>query len=115
MTQHPITRARKQALREAKPKAAGAIVEATPRANAFFSFQYSYTELSSQGGKTRLKSRKASLRDGKLSAESFEGELGRDAYEQVVGEVQRRIAEQALLWLRAWPWLPLPPSRAKDR
>ncbi len=49
------------------------------RATPFFSFRYSYTEISGAGGKARVKSCKARFEDGKLSSEAFEGELDRSA------------------------------------
>jgi hypothetical protein len=64
------------------------VTEPAPRANPFFSFRYSYTEISASGGKAQVKSRRARFEDGKLTSEAFEGELDCSAYEQKVSEAQ---------------------------
>jgi hypothetical protein len=58
---------------------------------AFCNFRYSYTEVSAFGGKARVKSRRASFEEGKLVSESFEADLSRDAYDQVVGQGQQLV------------------------
>ena len=55
----------------------------------FFSFRYSSTEVSMADDRTRVKSRQARFEDGKLTAETFEGELDRTAYDQMVTQAQR--------------------------
>lgn len=81
---------------------------------AFFNFRYSYTEVSAFGGKARVKSRRASFEDGKLVSESFEAELSRDAYEQVLGQAQQRLENQMRLLLQPLSWF-LPFSGRRDR
>ncbi len=81
---------------------------------AFFNFRYSYTEVSAFGGKARVKSRSASLEDGKLVSESFEADLSRDAYDQVVGQAQQRFENQMRLLLQPLSWF-LPFSGRRDR
>ena len=67
------------------------VMEPATRANPFFSFSYSYTEISASGGKARVKSRRARFEDGKLTAEAFEGELDRSAFERMVSEAQHQF------------------------
>ena len=67
------------------------VMEPASRTNPFFSFRYSYTEISASGGKARVKSSRARFEDGKLTSEAFEGELDRSAYEQMVSEAQPSV------------------------
>src|SRR5438128_10828989 len=73
----------KTAVRKADPDAVE-VATLAPRSGGFFSFRYSYTEFSSQGGRTRVKAKQARLEDGKLSTEAFEGEIDGNAYDEVV-------------------------------
>lgn len=86
------------------------VVAPATRAGPFVSFQYSYTELSSVGGKTHLKSRKTSLEDGKLVSESLDGELDQRVYEQAVDNAREHFYDSTSLFLRAMSSL-LPFSR----
>ena len=74
-------------------------------ANPFFSFRYSYTEISASGGKARVKSRRARFEDGKLTSEAFEGELDCSAYEQMVSEAQHQLRAQTALLMKSLSWL----------
>ena len=110
----PIVAVGKHALRQTeRPDAEVEVLDATPRVGRlgpFVSFQYSYTELSSVNGKTRVTSRKTKLEDGKLVSESLDGELERGAYEQAVSQAQQHFYDQTSLFLRAMSAL-LPFSR----
>jgi hypothetical protein len=81
----------------------GAVEVTGPATNAssFFSFQYSYTEISAVGGKANVKSSKACFQDGKLTTETFEGELDRSAYEQTVNQAQQYFLGQTELFLKS--------------
>ena len=83
------------------------------RASApFFSFRYSFTEVTAAGGKTVVKSRQTRLENGRLTQESFEGELEGDAYERLADQAQRQVMAQAALMWRAFAWfLPMPRSQ----
>jgi len=74
------------------------------RDRPFVSFRYSYTKLSSQAGKTRLRSRKARLEQGNLSIESLDGELPTGALNQGLGEMQRQVFEHAVTMMRSMSW-----------
>jgi hypothetical protein len=77
------------------------VIRPAARTGPFVSFQYSYTEISAVGGRANVKSRKARLEDGKLTTETFEGDLDRSAYEQRVSEAQRYFLGQAELFLKS--------------
>jgi hypothetical protein len=66
-----------------------AVVE--PARTRFFSFRYSFTEVSLVGGRTRVKSRQARFEDGKLTSEAFEGELDHTTYDQMVSQAQQHF------------------------
>jgi hypothetical protein len=111
MSKQQLVPVDKRALRKAdRPAAEVEVVEPAPRAGPFVSFQYSYTELSSAGGKTRVKSRKTRLEDGKLVSESLDGELERGVYDQMVDQARRHFYDQTSLFLQAMSSL-LPVSR----
>jgi hypothetical protein len=81
------------------------VMEPASRVNPFFSFRYSYTEISASGGKARVKSRRARFEDGKLTSEAFEGEVDRSAYEQMVSEAQHQFLAQTALLMKSLSWL----------
>jgi hypothetical protein len=92
------------------------VMEPASRANPFFSFRYSYTEISASGGKARVKSRRARFEDGKLTSEAFEGELDRSAYEQMVSEAQHQFLAQTGLLMKSLSWLlPFSEKHRPDR
>jgi len=92
MAQYPV-KAKKQAMQPAE--------ENFRDTSPFLSFQYSYTEMSLVGGKARLKSRQARLEDGKLTSETFEGELDQSAYDEAVNQAQEYFRGQTELILRS--------------
>jgi hypothetical protein len=81
------------------------VMEPASRANPFFSFRYSYTEISATGGKAWVKSRSARFEDCKLTSEAFEAELDRSAYEQMVSEAQHQFLAQTALLMKSLSWL----------
>jgi len=102
MSKSPITR-----IRDSVPQTGDDKVEvietgegAQQGFGAFFSFHYSYTEISAFGGKARVKSRRASFEQGKLVSESFEADMSPDAYDQVVGQAQQLFENQMRLLLQ---------------
>lgn len=70
----------------------------------FFSFRYSVTEVTMQGGRTQVKSRRTRLEEGRLVSETFEGESDRSAYEQMVRQAQQQVADQSAQFLRSLSW-----------
>ncbi len=81
----------------------------------FFSFRYSVTQVSVEGSKTVVKSRQTRLEDGRLTQESFEGELERDEFERLAGQAQRQVMAQAAQMWRAFTWFLPGPRRQGDR
>ena len=99
-----VTPKRNTSLREID---ADAVVPASPPANGsgFLSFRYSSTVVSSQGGRTQVKAKRVSLEDGKLSSESFEGELDGRAHDDAVRRAQQQVLEDAAPLLRMLRWM----------
>jgi hypothetical protein len=105
MSKYPVKRGQR-ALREVKTDA----VEVIRPANAFFTFRYSHTEISAVGGKARVKSRQMRLEDGKLTTETFEGDVDRTIYDRMMSDAQRYFLNQTALFAKSLSWL-LPSSR----
>jgi hypothetical protein len=110
MSTHPVKRA-PRALREIDTKA----VEIMPPANSFFTFRYSFTEISPVGGKAHVKSRQARFEDGKLTTETFEGDVDRAAYDRMVGDAQRHFLDQTARFLKSFWLLPFSRNPRSDR
>jgi hypothetical protein len=108
MSKYPV-RLAERALRKVERDAVEVIGSAS-RANPFFSFRYTYTEISARGGKAHVKSKKTRLEDGKLTSETFEGDLDRTVYDQMVSEAQHYFLGQTALFLKSLSSL-LPFSR----
>jgi hypothetical protein len=84
-------------------------VQPSSRANGFFSFSYSYKEISSRGGKTYVKSKETRFEDGKLKSEAFEGTLHGSIYGSMVSEAQKLFLHQTASFLKQLSWfLPFP-------
>ncbi len=110
MSTHPVKRAQR-ALREIDTHA----VEVMPPANPLFTFRYSHTEISAVGGKAHVKSRRASLEDGKLTTETLEGDVDRSVYDSMVGDAQRHFLDQTTLFLKSFWLLPFSRNSRSDR
>lgn len=100
-------------------RAASNRIDVMPRESgrdAFATFSYSFAELSIGGGKARVRARHARLENGKLTAESFEGEVDPAVYERTLAHAQRYFAAQAALLLRPLELLlAFAPTRRSDR
>src|SRR5438552_1213649 len=77
------------------------VIEPAARAGPFFSFRYSSMEMSATGGRTRVKAKTTRLEDGKLTSETFEGDLERDVYDRAVNDAQRYFLNQSALMLKS--------------
>jgi len=99
MSKHPV-KLDKRAVRDADREATE-VLEAIPAANPFFSFRYSYTEISARGDKAHVKARSTRFEDGKLTSEAFEGDLGQPLYQQVVSDAQHYFLGQTALFLKS--------------
>jgi hypothetical protein len=100
MSKYPLgSTSKKTAVRKAEPGAVEVALSA-PRSDDFFSFRYSYTEVSSQRGLTRVKARQTRLEDGKLSTEAFQAELDGHVYDELVRQAQQHVLGQMTWFLR---------------
>ena len=99
MPNHPAKRLRGP-VREAD-RSAVELVEPSSGGSVFLSFRYSRTEITADGGKARLRTRSTRFEDGKLTSESFEGELDRSTYDQLVKQTQQHVAGQTAQFLRS--------------
>ena len=104
MSHHPkkiADRANQQASRQPEVT----VEHSTP--GGFFSFTYSWHEMSLSDGKTHVRSRQTRFADGKLSSQEFEGTLDAEAYERMAIEAQRHVLGHATSLLeRFWMLLP---------
>jgi hypothetical protein len=84
-------------------------VEAFPSSSPFFSFSYSYSEISLQGGRARMKSKKTRFEDGKVTSEAFEGTLDPSAYHAAARRTEELFVRQTQFMLdsffRFLPWI----------
>ena len=88
------------------------VIEPASGDDRFFSFRYSYTEISASGSRAQVKSRKTRYENGKLTSEAFEGELDRSVYDRMVSDAHKYFLDQANLFLRSLTaFLPSPGRR----
>jgi hypothetical protein len=80
-------------------------------ASPFFSFRYSYTEISAVGGdRAKVRRSETRLQDGKLAHEAFEGELQRSVIDPLLNQAREQFAQQTALLMRSFTWF-LPSAR----
>jgi hypothetical protein len=114
MRNHPVKIGQRAARRRA-PNTIDVMPRESER-NAFANFRYSYAEISIGGGKAHVRSKSAQLEDGKLTTESFEGDVDTAVYERMFSYAQRSFAAQMALFLRPLELLlSFPPWRRTDR
>ena len=114
MKKHPVRLAERVPGKVAKN--ALEVIEAPAKAGPFFSFRYSSVEMSATGGRTRVKARTTRLEDGKLTSETFEGELERAAYDRAVNAAQHYFLGQTALVLKSLSFLlPFSSKHRPDR
>ena len=106
MAKYPLTTEAKRSTAPAEEDL-NSVIPASPRAggSGFFSFRYSSTIVSSQGGRTQVRAKRVALEDGKLSTESFEGELDSEAHQEAVRRAQEEVLEAAAPLLRMLRWM----------
>jgi hypothetical protein len=83
------------------------------RGGSFFTFSYTYTEVSVAGGRTRVKSKSTRVQDGKVVSQAFEGELDSGAYQQLVRQVQEQLIGQTTQWFQSLGGWLLPFARRR--
>jgi hypothetical protein len=115
MSKHPVKKEGREvpipeadngrALRIPEPDNA---IEASPVASPFFSFSYSYSEITLAGGTARVKSKKTQFEDGKVTSEAFEGTLDSRAYHAAAKQAEELFVRQTRFMLdsffRFLPW-----------
>lgn len=89
-------------------------VEQAPPANPFFSFWYSYQEMHVAEGQTHVKSKEIRFEDGRIKSEEFEGTLPATFHERALLDMQRLFADQAMLLLKQFAFLPFFPKKGHD-
>ena len=118
MSKYPVKVAERNRARPVRKMESDAVDVLAPpsRSSPFLSFRYSYTEMSVLGGKAHVKSRNARFENGKLTSETFEGELDRSAYDRAVSDVQRSIGDQTAQILKSFSlFLPFFGTHRPDR
>jgi len=118
MSKYPVKLAERNRVRAVRKIESDAVDVLAPasRSSPFVSFRYSYTEMSVLGGKAHVKSRNARFEGGKLTSETFEGELDRSAYDRAVSDAQRHIGDQTAQILKSLSlFLPFFRSHRPDR
>ena len=114
MAKHPVKLARR-AVTDTERNVIE-VIEPRSGRRVFASFRYSHIEVTAQGGKAQLRARNTRFEDGKLTSESFEGELEGSAYDQLVKQTQQYVAHQTEQFLRAFSlFLPFSTKRPSDR
>lgn len=104
---NPVKKLASRALRKPDDSAVERVEPAAFNPFPFFSFHYSFHEISSVGGKTHVRSHSTRLENGKLQTESFEGMAEGGAYDAMVSETQHRVTRQlASLFEQLWRFLP---------
>lgn len=89
------------------------VVRPWAAASSLVRIRYSYAAISARGGTAHLQARQARFEDGRLTAESFEGELDRAAYDRMIAAAEQHFLEQAALFAKSLS-LFLPFSRTED-
>jgi len=91
------------------------VLEPLQRMSPFISFHYSYREIASVNGRTRIRSKEKRFADGRLESEEFEGTLGGHVYDNVVTGMQRQLLRQMEAFLKPFSMLlPFGPRDRKD-
>lgn len=88
------------------------VLPPAPAHAGFFTFSYAVTEVWLQGDRTSVRAHQVRLQDGKLTTETFEGELDAGVHAEALRAAQQQVQAQ-LAWLQRaflW-WLPLLPGR----
>jgi len=118
MSKYPVKLAERSRARPVRKMESDAVdvLAPTTHSSPFLSFRYSYTEMSVLGSKAHVKSRNARFENGKLTSETFEGELDRSAYDRAVSDVERSIGDQTAQFLKSFSlFLPFFGTHRPDR
>jgi hypothetical protein len=85
------------------------------RGHGFFSFRYSYKEISLSGGQTRIRAKEHRFEDGKLSSEELEATMDEGVHQDAVEQTRDLVVAQVGSVLKLFSaFLPFP-SRSRDK
>ena len=87
------------------------VLEPIQKSTPFFIFHYSYKEISSVNGQTRIRSKKKQFVNGKFESEEFEGTLGGHVYDHMVSDMQKHFLNSLDTFLK--PFFALLPFGSK--
>jgi len=90
------------------------ILDPLKKASPFLSFHYSYREISSDGGKTHIRSKEKSFENGKFKSEEFEGTLPGNV-SNMIGEMQKLFLNQLSAFTNPFSMFLSSGSRDKKR
>ena len=76
------------------------VLEPTHKMFPFISFYYSYKEISSVKGQTRIRAKEKRFVNGKFESEEFEGTLGGHVYDRIVSDMQKYFFHQINAFLK---------------
>ncbi|HOD34354.1 MAG TPA: hypothetical protein PLR20_01880 [Syntrophales bacterium] len=88
------------------------VLEPMQKSTPFFSFRYSYREISSVNGRTQIRSKKRQFTNGKFESEDFEGTLGGHVYDHMVSDMQKYYLNYIDTFLK--PFFALLPFGSKN-
>jgi hypothetical protein len=91
------------------------ILNPVQKAFPFISFHYSYKQISSDGGKTYMRSKEKSFENGKFKSEEFEGTLPGNVYLNMVGEMQKLFFNQISSLMKPFSMFLSSGSRNKEK
>lgn len=80
----------------------------------FFSFRYSYRELSSFGGKTHIKAKEKRFENGKFESGEFEGIMDGGVFDNAIREMQHNFVNQISSFFKPLAFF-LPFSKKKSK
>jgi hypothetical protein len=76
---------------EKSPRREADVLEPEQKTSPFIRFHYSYREISSVNGRTRIRAKEKRFADGKMESEEFEGTLDGHVYENMLSGMQRQF------------------------
>ncbi len=83
--------------------------------NSFVSFSYSYKSMSFADGKTHIRSRKETFRDGKFESEEFEGTAEGEFHARAAEQMEKTFRRQISTLFRPFSFfLPFSPEDDKE-
>ncbi len=90
------------------------VLEPMQKSTPFFSFHYSYKEISSVNGQTRIRSKKRQFMKGKFKSEDFEGTLGGHVYDDMISDMQKYFLNYFGTFLKPfWGLIPFGSKNSK--